>query len=79
VHDGILNTIYYVLGCLAVLIAGIKIGYGWFRQYDNATRFTKEMAKHHLPYIYNSLYAISKHLGIDTERPPDIKFQDDDA
>lgn len=74
-----LSFIYYVAAGVGLLLAGIRIVYGWFRDYDNATRFTKDMALQHLPYIYSTLTAICKKLEIENELPPLVNFSSTDG
>lgn len=70
-----LSFVYYLAGAIALVLAGIRVLYGWFKDYDASTRFTKDMALYHLPYIYTTLTAISSKLGIpDLKPPPNINF-----
>lgn len=65
---------YYIMGGLAFLAALIRVLYGWFRDYDNAIRFTTDMANSHLPYVYQSLQRIANKLDVELEAPPAINF-----
>jgi hypothetical protein len=69
-----LSLFYYLLGALAAIIAVIRVLYGWFKDYDNSTQFTQDMAQTHLPHIYKSLARIADKLDVDLEDCPPIMF-----
>jgi len=74
----IVQTLYYTLGAATFLVLSVRFLYGWFRDYDNATKFTRDMAKHHLPFIYTQLNQICKKLDIEEAQPPLINFTDEE-
>jgi hypothetical protein len=69
-----LSYAYYLAGAIAFLAATVRVLYGWFRDYDNAVRFTTDMATAHLPYLYEGLQTIATSLGVPLKPPPTINF-----
>lgn len=69
-----LPDIYYTVGALSFVSVFIRVVYGWFRDWDNAQRFTADMAKVHLPYIYNCLSRIASKLELEPFPPPPVNF-----
>jgi hypothetical protein len=74
-RDGI-SFIYYLIGAVAFVLVFIRLLYGWFRDFENGQRFTTDMAKVHLPYIYNSLNKIGDALGVELDHNPPVNFSD---
>lgn len=71
-HD--FSSIYYLIGALSFISVFIRVVYGWFRDYDNAQKFAADMAKVHLPYIYNCLNRIATKLEVQLPDRPEVNF-----
>lgn len=69
-----LSLFYYMVGAVAFVLAFIRVLYGWFRDFDNANRFTADMAMVHLPYIHHALRKLAERLEVDLESAPPINF-----
>jgi hypothetical protein len=69
-----LQDFYYGIGAVAFVLAFIRIVYGWFRDFDNAQKFTADMARVHLPYIYNCMFRIANKLDLELDQAPTVNF-----
>lgn len=69
-----ISLVYYMIGAVAFVLAFIRILYGWFRDFDNANRFTSDMATVHLPFIYKALCKLAERFDIELEQSPIINF-----
>lgn len=69
-----LQQLYYIAGGASFLAVFVRIVYTWFRDFDNAQRFTTDMARVQLPYIHNCLFLIAKKLDLDLDIPPPVNF-----
>lgn len=69
-----LSDLYYLVGALSFISVFIRVVYGWFKDYDNAQRFTADMAKVHLPYIYNCMFRIANRLDLELDQAPTVNF-----
>jgi len=68
------TSTYYILAALAVVAVLIRVVYSFFRDFDNAKRFTSDMASIHLPYIYDCMNRIANKLDIELGKTPPVNF-----
>lgn len=68
------SVIYYSIGAVSFILMALRMVYSWYRDYDNANRFTSDMALIHLPYIHQALRRVAERLGVDLDPSPMINF-----
>lgn len=69
--------VYYTIATVSVILVFIRLVYAWFRDFDNSQRFITDMAKVHLPHIYDCFEKIADRLDIKLEKAPTVNFSED--